>query len=209
MQAVPLHPRSPVSFGCLLAVVVFAYCPALVSAISCGNGDTRCIERSCSAFCGKYTCDHELCVGCDSREGCPDKPPPPPSPPPRPGLPPWDKQPFMVGQEVRFYATADGKLYANGLEFRIKGVNWFGSENRAGPPQGLDKHDLDWYMKFLVDHGFNAIRILFNHEDVLKNSPLEPPNEAKYGKGAPWEAPELAHMKCANIEMPQGSLREV
>ena len=28
---------------------------------------------------------------------------------------------------------------------------------------------------------------------------LEPPNEAKYGKGAPWEAPELAHMKYVDM----------
>ena len=26
---------------------------------------------------------------------------------------------------------------------------------------------------------------------MLDNATLEPPNEEKYGKGAPWEAPEL------------------
>ena len=42
-------------------------------------------------------------------------------------------------------------------------------------------------MKFLKDNGFNAIRFLFNHETVLQGLTLEPPNEKKYGKGAPWE----------------------
>ena len=32
------------------------------------------------------------------------------------------------------------KLYANGEVLNIKGVNWFGSEGRSGPPLGLDKH---------------------------------------------------------------------
>ena len=50
-------------------------------------------------------------------------------------------------------------------------------------------------MKFLRSHGFNAIRFLFNHEDVLANPTLEPPNEAEYGIGAPWESPELAHSR--------------
>ena len=36
------------------------------------------------------------------------------------------------------------------------GVNWFGSEGRSGPPLGLDKHQIGWYMKFLKDNDFNA-----------------------------------------------------
>ena len=28
---------------------------------------------------------------------------------------------------------------------------------------------------------------------------LEPPNEAKYGVGAPWEAPELAHLSYLDM----------
>ena len=46
-------------------------------------------------------------------------------------------------------------------------------------------------MKFLKENQFNAIRFLFNHQTVIEDAKLEPPNEAKYGKGAPWEAPEL------------------
>ena len=53
---------------------------------------------------------------------------------------------------------------------------------------------LAWYMKFLKENGFNAIRFLFNHEMMLQDTPLDPPNEEKYGRGAPWEAPELAHL---------------
>lgn len=56
--------------------------------------------------------------------------------------------------------TVGSKIYANGQRLHIKGVNWFGSEGRAGPPLGLDKHEIAWYMRFLRAHNFNAIRFL-------------------------------------------------
>ena len=54
-------------------------------------------------------------------------------------------------------------------------------------------------MAFLRAHGFNALRLLFNHQSVLDEAMLEPPDEAKYGPGAPWEAPELAHMSYLDM----------
>ena len=72
----------------------------------------------------------------------------------------------------------DGLLYANGKPFSIKGVNWFGSEAYNGPPGGLNVHDVDWYMDFLQSHGFNAIRLLFTHEYVLKNDIVEAPKDS-------------------------------
>ena len=34
----------------------------------------------------------------------------------------------------------------------------------------------------------------FNAHDVYHDTPLEPPDTAKYGLNAPWEAPELERM---------------
>ena len=81
-----------------------------------------------------------------------------------------------------FYGVG-GTLYVNGEKLNIKGVNWIGSENRAGPPLGLDVHHMYWYFKFLRDNGFNAVRFLFNHQMVLHDTPLVPPNENVYGRG--------------------------
>ena len=47
---------------------------------------------------------------------------------------------WHAGGEVRFEAIGS-KLHINGVRLHIKGVNWFGSEGRAGPPLGLDKHE--------------------------------------------------------------------
>lgn len=59
-------------------------------------------------------------------------------------------------------AAREGRLYANDEPLDLKGVNWFGSEARVGPPGGLNSHSVDWYLDFLVKHRFNAIRLLFN-----------------------------------------------
>lgn len=106
------------------------------------------------------TCNKEGCHGCGKREGCNDKPPPPPQPPPLPALPPWDAD--ITPNTLNIYARW-GSVWANGKRLHIKGVNWFGSEGRSGPPLGLDKHQIDWYMSFLQEHKFNAIRFLVRH----------------------------------------------
>ena len=47
-----------------------------------------------------------------------------------------------VGKGVKpiTFRGQGGLIYANGQKFAIKGANWFGSEDRNGPMQGLDEH---------------------------------------------------------------------
>ena len=54
-------------------------------------------------------------------------------------------------------------------------------------------------MSFLQEHKFNAIRFLFNHQTILDDARLEPPNTAVYGADAPWEAPELEDYKYLDM----------
>ena len=79
------------------------------------------------------------CKSCGAEIHCPAKPPPPPAPPPLPHLPPWH---WALPPEFINFASHEGVLLANGVPFKIKGVNWFGSEGRSGPPLGLDRHDI-------------------------------------------------------------------
>lgn len=71
------------------------------------------------------------------------------------------------------FSARDGKLWANNKLFHVKGINWYGSEGRTGAPTGLHKHSIDWYVDLLADNGFNALRLLFNHESVLADGPIE------------------------------------
>ena len=72
---------------------------------------------------------------------------------------------------------ADGSLFVNGVPLSIKGVNWFGSESYGGPPGGLTEHTIDFYLDFLQEHKFNALRLLFNHQSVMRDAVVEaPPN---------------------------------
>ena len=59
------------------------------------------------------------------------------------------------------------------MRFDVKGVNWYGSEGRTGAPAGLHKHSIEWYLDWLSKRGFNAIRLLFNHESVLDNKEID------------------------------------
>ena len=72
------------------------------------------------------------------------------------------------------FVAKHGRIYANGQLFDLKGVNWFGSESRVGPPGGLNHHTIGWYVDFLARHHFNAIRLLFNHESILADAVVEP-----------------------------------
>ena len=49
-------------------------------------------------------------------------------------MPPYDYDTLSPG--ALHFEGHDGLLYANGRQFHIKGVNWFGSEGRSGPPLG-------------------------------------------------------------------------
>ena len=50
--------------------------------------------------------------------------------------------PKAKGVPLHFEGRGDGLLYAEGLRFHVKGVNWYGSEDRTGAPTGLHKHSV-------------------------------------------------------------------
>eukprot|EP00965_Chrysotila_dentata_P085518 2821113-Pleurochrysis_carterae.AAC.10 len=43
----------------------------------------------------------------------------------------------------------NGMLYGNGQQFTVKGVNWYGAEDRNAKIGGLDTHGLEYYFHFL------------------------------------------------------------
>ena len=55
----------------------------------------------------------------------------------------------------------------------LKGINWHGAESQLDhAPFGLGKHSVSWYGTFLRSHGFNAVRLMFNHAAVLQNQKI-------------------------------------
>ena len=107
-----------------------------------------------------------------------------------------------VGKGVKpiTFRGQGGLIYANGQKFAIKGANWFGSEDRNGPMQGLDEHSITFYLAFLRQHGFNAVRLLFNHESVLSNAKIQADRDKDKGKkkGAPKKKTIVASKQSAN-----------
>lgn len=78
---------------------------------------------------------------------------------------------FMLMLPVSFsmYYTSRNQtiLYEDKIEVRIKGINYFGFESDCRAPQGLWIHDLDFYLDFVKENNFNAIRVPFSYEMAL------------------------------------------
>ena len=76
-----------------------------------------------------------------------------------------------MGRPPLNFEGRGGKLYGDGRVFKVKGINWYGTEHKLDhPPFGLDRHSMDWYFGLLAENGFNAVRFMFNHEAVLKDA---------------------------------------
>ena len=67
-----------------------------------------------------------------------------------------------------FTATA-GTLRMAGKPITLKGVNWFGAEGPEKAPNGLWVHPMAWYLEFISQNGFNAIRVPFALDNIQGN----------------------------------------
>ncbi|EFA79090.1 hypothetical protein PPL_07915 [Heterostelium album PN500] len=67
------------------------------------------------------------------------------------------------------FKSKDGCLWVNDHVFKLKGVNWFGCETETSVVHGLWSRDYKQYIEFLSVNNFNAIRIPFSLEMVLKD----------------------------------------
>lgn len=68
--------------------------------------------------------------------------------------------------------SREGKLYVGkDTRFFIKGVSWFGMEEKEHIPCGLDKVSIDQVFDFLKEHNFNAIRLPLSLENLKANAP--------------------------------------
>ena len=57
-----------------------------------------------------------------------------------------------IDDDALEWRSYDNKLYLNGNEFNMKGLSWFGFETTNYNLYGLDVHDMDWYLQWMVDH---------------------------------------------------------
>lgn len=64
------------------------------------------------------------------------------------------------------WTTKNNNIYYNDQLYRIRGVNWFGSETDCRVPLGMWVQSLDWYLDTLRGYGFNSLRIPFSYENA-------------------------------------------
>ena len=79
------------------------------------------------------------------------------------------------------FTSEAGKLWVNGNRFKLKGLSWFGFETAACVVHGLWSQSYTFFLDFVAQNGFNAIRLPF-HLDLVLND--KSPNGINYGAGA-------------------------
>lgn len=62
------------------------------------------------------------------------------------------------------WRTCDRKIIHNEKPFYVKGVNLNGIESACVAPLGLWDHSLSYYLDFMIEHKFNAIRLPVSYE---------------------------------------------
>ena len=67
------------------------------------------------------------------------------------------------------FTASGGTLRMAGQPVVLKGVNWFGAEEPEMVPNGLWAHSMAWYLDFIKQSGFNAIRVPFALDNVQSN----------------------------------------
>mmetsp|Transcript_18203 Transcript_18203/g.57202 ORF Transcript_18203/g.57202 Transcript_18203/m.57202 type:complete len:516 (+) Transcript_18203:294-1841(+) len=67
------------------------------------------------------------------------------------------------------FEAKDGEVLLDGEPFIFKGVSWYGGESDLFHPHGLWKQPIDFYLEFVADRGFNALRLPIATDVVLDN----------------------------------------
>ena len=120
-------------------------------------------------FCTKHAVN---CATCGFALYCSDpSTTPPPAPPAPPPAIPVDLR-CQSGRlvECRSSSSSGGSSSSCG-EFLIKGVSWYGMEEKYAILQGLEKVSMDHLLNFIEHHGFNSVRVPLAVTSVLSDPP--------------------------------------
>jgi aryl-phospho-beta-D-glucosidase BglC (GH1 family) len=65
----------------------------------------------------------------------------------------------------------------DGQPFLLRGINWYGAEDIATLPEGLNLRRASDLVDFIADHGFNSLRLMFNMESWAANPTIRDDRE--------------------------------
>mmetsp|Transcript_47437 Transcript_47437/g.76100 ORF Transcript_47437/g.76100 Transcript_47437/m.76100 type:complete len:594 (+) Transcript_47437:78-1859(+) len=71
---------------------------------------------------------------------------------------------LCVDKSAIEWRSYNNQIMLNGYRFNMKGLSWFGFETGNYNLYGLDVHSVDWYFQWMVDNGFNAMRLPFSQD---------------------------------------------
>ena len=71
--------------------------------------------------------------------------------------------------ELPDFTAVAGEILMAGKPIQLKGASWFGAEGAGRVPDGLWTHNASFYLRFLSQNGFNAVRLPFALDNVISN----------------------------------------
>eukprot|EP01084_Bolivina_argentea_P232318 391580_1 len=85
-------------------------------------------------------------------------------------------QSVCIAENALNWRSYNNQIYLNGNIFNMKGISWFGFETSSYMLHGLatygtGSNSYTFYLDFLAQNGFNAIRIPFS-QDMVDNNPI-------------------------------------
>jgi len=85
---------------------------------------------------------------------------------------------LCVGRPAIWRGQSDG-LYLNDIHVKIKGINWYGFETTKRCIEGLWENPVSYYLQYLHEQKFNALRIPISEDMVLYDNAVILPEYIK------------------------------
>ena len=77
--------------------------------------------------------------------------------------------PSSIWSVLPNFTALGSSVRMSGAEVQLKGVSWFGFEGKGKVPDGLWVNTIDFYLDFLAENHFNALRLPVALDSVLTN----------------------------------------
>ena len=80
-----------------------------------------------------------------------------------------ESRPVSIGASLPVFTAIGSSIRMGGTAIKLKGVSWFGAEGIGHVPDGLWANTLDFYLEFLMENDFNALRLPLALDTVMAN----------------------------------------
>jgi len=75
----------------------------------------------------------------------------------------------LIPTAFAIWSSSNGNIQNDGIPIAIRGITWYGFDSTSLVPEGLFKHNIDYYLDLLAYNNFNVIQIPFSSTWITDN----------------------------------------